>query len=89
MSTTSRVRVYLGCSFDGFIAGPNDDLSFLHAPAPEGSPDPADSDALGFEDFMAQVGAMLMGRKTYEIVAAMGVWPYGVTPVLVATHRDG
>lgn len=26
---SARVRVHLGCSFDGFIAGENDDLSFL------------------------------------------------------------
>jgi dihydrofolate reductase len=37
---------------------------------------------------MAQVGAMLMGRRTHDVIAAMDVWAYGATPVLVATHRD-
>lgn len=83
---SSQVRVYMACSLDGCIAGPNDDLGFLHAPGPEDA-GPADPDALGFEAFMAQVGAMLMGRRTFDIVQGMGVWPYGETPVLVATHR--
>jgi dihydrofolate reductase len=83
MSDTSRVRVYMACSLDGYIAGPDDDLSWL-APPP-GAPEP--TGGLGFEAFMAQVGAMLMGRRTHDVVAAMGVWPYGDIPVLVTTRR--
>ena len=88
MSTSSRVRVYIACSFDGFIAGPDDDISWLHPEdaAPDASAEP--TDALEFEPFMAQVGAMLMGRRTYDVVAAMGQWFYGDVPVLVPTHRD-
>ena len=40
------------------------------------------------EEFMSQVGALLMGRRTHDVVAGLGQWPYGHTPVLVATHRD-
>jgi dihydrofolate reductase len=87
MSSTSRVRVYMAFSFDGFIAGPGDDLSFLHEPPPEGTAPPESSDALGFETFMSQVGAMLMGRRTHDVIAGMGEWIYGDTPVLVATRR--
>ncbi len=84
----SRVRVYMACSLDGFVAGPDHDLAWLHAPPPEGSPPVEDSTALQFGDFMGQVGAMLMGRNTHDTVAAMGVeWPYGDVPVLVPTHR--
>lgn len=32
-----RVRVYLGCSLDGCIAGPDGDISFLSEFAPERS----------------------------------------------------
>lgn len=82
-----RVRVYMACSLDGFIAGPNDDLEWLHvdrkAPG-DLAPDPA---ALRFEPFLSEIGAMLMGRTTYEVIAKMGVWPYGALPVLVATRR--
>lgn len=88
MSAHTRVRVYMACSLDGFIAGPQDDLSFLEPPTPAPDLAPPPSGALEFDAFMAQVGAMLMGRRTYDVVTGMGVWPYGDTPVLVATHRE-
>ncbi len=84
----SRVRVYIACSLDGFIAGTDNDLSWLHD---ESNPPPATppEGAVGFEDFMADVGAMLMGRSTFDVVHGFDVpWPYGQRPVLVATHRD-
>ena len=85
--TDSKVLVYVASSLDGFIAGPGDDLSWL----PEDEEiDIADSDpeALQYEEFIAGVGALLMGRTTYDVVRGFGVdWPYGDRPVLVATSR--
>lgn len=78
-----RVRAYLACSLDGFIAGPDDDLSWLPGPSPEDGP----STGIGFDDILDVSGAMLMGRRTYDVVGAMGAWPYGDLPVLVATTR--
>ena len=85
--STGRVRVYMGCSFDGFIAGPDHDISWLdesYSADDDLKPDP---DVLTFERFMSEVGAMLMGRTTYGIVERFGQWHYGETPVIVATHR--
>jgi dihydrofolate reductase len=80
----SRVRVYLGCSLDGCIAGPDHDLSFLG----EFSPDPdAAPGGLGFHEFMAQVGVLLMGRRTYQVLLDYDAWHYGDRTVLVATHH--
>ena len=92
-----KVRVYIACSLDGFISGPGDDLSWLPG-AEAGSTNEVDtggsagtSEGLGglsFEEFMSDVGALLMGRRTYDVVAGFGgAWPYGERPVLVATHR--
>jgi dihydrofolate reductase len=78
-----RVRVYLGCSLDGCVAGPDHDLSFLNGYEPPG----VDSGGLGFEDFLAQVGALLMGRRTYQVLLDHDAWPYGDRPILVATHH--
>lgn len=77
----ARVRMFMASSVDGFIAGEGDDLSWL--PGPEaGGPDH------GFKAFMAEVGAILMGRRTFDVVAGFeGPWPYGETPMLVATRR--
>ncbi|MEZ4240324.1 MAG: dihydrofolate reductase family protein [Myxococcota bacterium] len=79
----SRVRVYLGCSLDGCIAGPDHDLAFLSDAAP--SPEPGVG--LGFAAFLDQVGALLMGRRTYQVLLDYDAWHYGDRPVLVATHH--
>lgn len=80
---SGRVRAFLACSLDGFVAGPDHDLSWLPGPDPD-----APEDDAGYGAFMAEVGAMLMGRTTHDVVAGFDVdWPYGDTPVLVATHR--
>ncbi len=74
----TRCRVFIASSLDGFIAGPDDELDWLDFP---------DADDT-FTPFFADVGAMLMGRRTYDVVSSFdGPWPYGDTPVLVATRR--
>lgn len=78
------IRVYIACSLDGFIAGPDNDLSWL--PGPDDVP-PAPGEGLSYEAFMADVGAMLMGRTTYDVVRGFGgEWPYD-KPIVVATRR--
>ncbi|HAA13832.1 MAG TPA: diacylglycerol kinase [Cytophagales bacterium] len=73
----TRNSVYLGCSLDGYIAGPNGELDWLDIiPNPEGSD-------MGYVAFMEQVDALLMGRKTFETVLGFDVdWPY-TKPVYV------
>lgn len=72
--------MFIACSLDGFIAGPGDDLSWL--------PGPVGEDDYGYGAFIAEVGALLMGRRTHDVVAGFsGEWPYGERPVLVATTR--
>lgn len=87
MAKNSRVVVYMGCSLDGFIAGPDNDLSWLSQDHGREGDLAADPGYVSFEDFMGRTGAMLMGRTTYDTVAGMGVWPYADTPVIVATTR--
>ncbi|MCH9687109.1 MAG: dihydrofolate reductase family protein [Deltaproteobacteria bacterium] len=88
-------RVYVACSLDGFMAGPDNDLTWLpgsQGETGESKPEPphgADQGGLGFDAFIADVGALLMGRQTYDVVAGFGgAWPYGDLPVLVATRGD-
>lgn len=82
----SRVRVYIACSLDGFIAGRDDDLSWLPDDPPEEDPEPG---TLSYEEFIADIGVLLMGRRTYDVVRSFDVdWPWGERPVLVASHRD-
>lgn len=82
---SGRVRVYLACSLDGCIAGPGHDLSFLEAHGP--GPEALEEHGLSFGAFLEDIGALLMGRRTYQVLLDHDVWPYGERPVLVATHR--
>ena len=81
-----KIRVYMACSMDGYIAGPNNDLRWLncdHSRAGDLSNNP---NFLQFDQFINEVGCLLMGRTTYNVIEAMGQWVYGDVPVLVATH---
>ncbi len=77
----SKIRVFIATSMDGFIAGPNDELDWL----PNGQSEVEDT----FTPFLKQVGALLMGRRTYDVARSFeGAWPYGDTPILVATRQS-
>lgn len=78
------IRVFIAQSLDGFIAGPDDDLSWL--PGGDAQQEGVFEDS-GYEALMQQSVALLMGRRTFDIVDAFGAWPYGDTPVFVATSR--
>lgn len=56
-----RVRYQVACSLDGFIAGPDDDFDWI-------PPEPS----FDFEALYARFDTLLMGRRTWEIVRAMG-----------------
>lgn len=79
----SRVRVFIACSLDGFIAGPDGDLSWLPQPPEDGAED------FGWAAFIGGIGCVLMGRATYDAVAAMDVaWPHAERATIVATRRS-
>lgn len=73
-----KASVFVGTSVDGFIARANGDLDFL----PPGGGEPH-----GYEEFMATVDALVIGRKTFETVLAFSAWPYGEKPVFVLSTR--
>jgi dihydrofolate reductase len=63
---------------DGFIARANGDFDFL--PADGGEPH-------GYDEFIATVDAVVMGRHTFETVLHFDPWPYGDKPVFVLSTR--
>ena len=73
-----KASVFIGTSLDGFIARANGDLDFL----PPGGGEPH-----GYEEFMATVDALVIGRKTFETVLTFDAWPYGAKPVFVLSTR--
>ena len=70
--------VFVGTSVDGFIARQNGDLDWL--PAGGGEPH-------GYDEFIASVDTIVIGRKTFETVLAFEMWPYGNKRVVVLSSH--
>ncbi|ATA90028.1 MULTISPECIES: dihydrofolate reductase family protein [Flavobacteriales] len=61
MVTDRKVILYIASSLDGYIAKPNDDLSFLSIVQQDG-------EDYGYADFVKSVDTVILGRKTYDWV---------------------
>ncbi|MDP5184026.1 dihydrofolate reductase family protein [Blastococcus sp. BMG 814] len=74
---------YTATTLDGWIADPDDSLEWLFRQ------EQGDAGELGFDAFMARVGALVMGSTTYEWVLEHenGSWPFTL-PTWVMTHRE-
>jgi len=72
------ISVFVGTSVDGFIARPNGALDFL----PPGGGEPH-----GYDEFMASIHALVIGRNTFETVLKFATWPYGDKRVVVLSSR--
>jgi dihydrofolate reductase len=88
----AKTQYFTATSVDGYIADEDHSLDWLF----EVDRDEEDADG-AFAAFFADVGAMAMGRTTYEWVVAHerllddpGKWRgyYGDTPCWVFTHRE-
>ena len=73
-----KASVFVGTSLDGFMARTDGTLDFL----PPGGGEPH-----GYEEFVASVDALVIGRKTYETVLGFPTWPYGQKPIFVLSTR--
>jgi dihydrofolate reductase len=73
-----KASVFVGTSLDGFIARADGALDFL----PPGGGEPH-----GYDEFIATVDALVIGRNTFETVLAFDEWPYGKKPVFVLSTR--
>jgi dihydrofolate reductase len=69
-----KASVFIATSLDGFIARLDGGLDWL--PVNGGEPH-------GYDEFMATVDALVIGRKTLETVLAFDAWPYGKKTVVV------
>lgn len=56
-----QLSLFIACSLDGYIAKPNDDLSFLKMVEKEG-------EDYGYAAFIEQIDTIILGRKTYDYV---------------------
>ena len=62
-------HVFIATSQDGFIAREDGNIDWLMKQKTDGEDH-------GYEDFMASVEGLIMGRGSYEKVLTFGDWPY-------------
>ena len=79
-----KCSVYVAASADGFIARPDGDIEWLHK-SEYASPDKLN---LSYDEFIATVDGLIMGRKSFETVLSFSVWPYEDVPVVVLSSLD-
>ena len=73
-------KVFIATSLDGFIADKKGGIDWLHS-----IPNPDNND-MGYEDFISQIDALVMGRTTFEIICGFDIeWPYQ-KPVFVLSN---
>lgn len=79
-----KLIIYIAASLDGYIAKPNDDLSFLKLVEKEG-------EDYGYSEFTATIDTIILGRKTYDwVLKEIGASHYdnGDREVYVITRSE-
>lgn len=77
--TKPKKILYIAMSLDGYIATRSGDVGWLVE----------DPDYHFYESFLESIGAIVMGRKTYEMILSFDIdWPYGDIPCFVLTGSD-
>ncbi|MBL7918051.1 MAG: dihydrofolate reductase [Bacteroidia bacterium] len=75
-----KLIVYIAASVDGFIAKPNDDLSFLSIVQKQG-------EDYGYENFISGVDTIIMGRKTYDWITKQVDFPHADKTSYIITRN--
>lgn len=74
MEDKRRLILYIAMTLDGFIAKPNDDLSFLSIVELEG-------EDYGYNDFITSIDTVIIGRRTYD-------WVMNQVPEFIHSNLD-
>jgi dihydrofolate reductase len=72
-----KASVFIATSLDGFIARPDGSFDWL----------PTNPEPHGYDEFIATVDAIVIGRNTFETVLSFGGWFYGKKQVVVLSSR--
>ena len=77
-----KLILYIAASLDGYIARPNDDLSFLDRVQKEG-------EDYGYHDFMAAIDTVILGKRTYDwVIKQVTEFPHADKETYVITHTE-
>ncbi|MCZ2129200.1 MAG: dihydrofolate reductase family protein [Bacteroidia bacterium] len=82
MENNRKVILYIATSLDGYIAKPNDDLSFLSLVQKEG-------EDYGYANFEKTIDTVILGRKTYDwVTKAVGHFPHADKNAYIITRTE-
>ena len=73
-----KTRCWIAASLDGHIALPDGNIDWLHRWDPH---------AFGYTEFYAGIGAVALGRGTYDTTLSFPEWPYAGKPAFVLSAR--
>jgi dihydrofolate reductase len=79
MINNGKTLLHIATSLDGYVAGPNDEIEWLNR---------YNNVDYGLQEFLNRVGAIIMGRRSYDIGVEQkwfSQFNYGV-PIFVVTH---
>jgi dihydrofolate reductase len=85
MTSNRKVISYIATSLDGYIAAPDDDLSFLSIVQQEG-------EDYGYGDFVKSVDTVILGRRTYDwVMTQVSEFPHADknSYIITRTPRPG
>ncbi|SKC30938.1 hypothetical protein CZ809_00415 [Photobacterium piscicola] len=81
-----KCSVFIATSVDGFIARKNGSVNWLQT-AGNKNADMSDQADMGFNQYLASVDCIIMGRKCMETISSMDLppeqWPYGNIRIIV------
>jgi dihydrofolate reductase len=82
ISNTRKVILYIAMSLDGYIARPDGDIRWLSSVEQAG-------EDYGYGEFIAEVDAVILGRKTYDQVLGFGIpFPHADKECYVITRSE-
>jgi len=84
-----KCSVFIATSADGYIATKGGEIDWLEN-AGEPNVDMGEQLDMGFNNYLASVDCMIIGRKTMEKISSFNLtlnqWPYGNLPIFVLSN---
>ena len=86
-----KCSAFIATSVDGYIATLDGDVNWLES-AGKPNVNMGEQADMGFNNYIASVDCMIMGRKTMEKLSSFNLtpeqWPYADTPIFVLSNTE-
>ncbi|TXI92492.1 MAG: dihydrofolate reductase [Neisseriales bacterium] len=76
-----KLRLFFACSIDGYIAKRNGDVEWLGQFSLPG-------ENYGYDEFLADIDVILLGRKSYEKVLTFPEFPYNKPCYVITSQKN-